>query len=57
MAFGIPVAVSDIPGNAEALGVPPAGLVYPPRDRGAPVAASKRLDASADARRELGQKA
>ena len=36
MAFGLPVVVSDIPGNVEALGDPPAGLVYPLRDRRCP---------------------
>jgi glycosyltransferase involved in cell wall biosynthesis len=57
MAFGLPVVVSDIPGNVEALGSPPAGLAYPLRDRGALVAALKRLATGADLRRELGRMA
>jgi len=57
MAFGLPVVVSDIPGNVEALGTPPAGLVYPLRDRAALVAALNSLAASTVLRRELGQRA
>jgi glycosyltransferase involved in cell wall biosynthesis len=57
MAFGLPVVVSDIPGNTEALGDPPAGIVYPLRDRRALAAALKRVAESAELRRDLGQKA
>ena len=57
MAFGLPVVVSDIPGNLEALGDPPAGLVYPLRDRAALVAALDRLAADPDLRDELGRRA
>ncbi len=32
MALGCPIAASDIPGNREALGDPPAGLTFPARD-------------------------
>ena len=51
------MVVSDIPGNVEALGDPPAGLVYPLRDRDALAAALNGLAASAELRRELGEKA
>ena len=57
MSFGLPVVVSDIPGNVEALGDPPAGLVYPLRDRDALAAALSRLAARAELRLELGEKA
>ena len=57
MAFGLPVVVSDIPGNVEALGKPPAGLVYPLRDRQALAAALRRIAGSEELRRDLGQKA
>jgi Glycosyltransferase len=57
MAFGLPVVVSDIPGNIEALGDPPAGLVYPLRDRRALAAALKRIAGSVELRRDLGEKA
>jgi len=57
MAFGLPVVVSDIPGNIEALGDPPAGLVYPLRDRHALAAALKRIAGSVELSRDLGEKA
>ena len=57
MAFGLPVVVSDIPGNVEALGEAPAGLVYPLRDRHALAAALKAIAGSAELRRDLGEKA
>ncbi|MBN2566125.1 MAG: glycosyltransferase family 4 protein [Candidatus Eisenbacteria bacterium] len=57
MAFGLPVVVSDIPGNVEALGDPAAGLVYPLRDRGALAAALESLAGSSELRRDLGAKA
>ena len=57
MSFGLPVVVSDIPGNVEALGTPPAGLVFPLRDHGALAGALERLAGSPDLRRDLGQKA
>jgi len=57
LAFGLPVVVSDIPGNVEALGDPPAGLVYPLRDRRALAAALKRLAGSSELRRDLGAQA
>ena len=57
MAFGLPVVVSDIPGNIEALGDPPAGIVYPLRDRGALAEALGRLAGDAELRRDLGEKA
>ena len=51
------MVVSDIPGNVEALGDPPAGLVYPLRDRHALAAALKRIAGSVELRRDLGEKA
>lgn len=57
MAFGLPVVVSDIPGNVEALGTPPAGVVYPLRDRRALAAALERVAGDAALRQDLGQKA
>jgi len=57
LAFGLPVVVSDIPGNVEALGDPPVGLVYPLRDRPALTAALRRVAASADLRSDLSEKA
>ncbi len=57
MAFGLPVVVSDIPGNVEALGDPPAGIVYRLRDRHALAAALKTIAGSADIREELGERA
>lgn len=57
MAFGLPVVASDIPGNVEALGAPPAGLACPLRDREALVAALEQLAENPDLRRELSRKA
>jgi glycosyltransferase involved in cell wall biosynthesis len=57
MAFGLPIVVSDIPGNVEALGAPPAGLVYPLRDRGALTTALRRVAEDEGLRRQLGQMA
>jgi glycosyltransferase involved in cell wall biosynthesis len=57
MAFGLPVVVSDIPGNVEALGDPPAGIVYPLRDRHALAAALKSIVGSAGLRSDLGEQA
>jgi glycosyltransferase involved in cell wall biosynthesis len=57
MAFGLPVVVSDIPGNTEALGDPPAGIVYPLRDRHALATGLRCLAEDPDLRSELSQKA
>jgi len=57
MSFGLPVIVSDIPGNVEALGTPPAGLVYPLRDRAALAAALKRVADDPHLRQTLGDRA
>ncbi len=57
MSYGLPVLVSDIPGNVEALGQPPAGLVYPLRDRAALAAALQRVSGDGCLRRELGASA
>lgn len=57
MAFGLPVVVSDIPGNVEALGNPAAGIVYPLRDREALAGALLRLKESAALRSRLGEMA
>jgi glycosyltransferase involved in cell wall biosynthesis len=43
MSFSLPVVVSDIPGNTEALGDPPAGVVIKLRDRAALAAALRCL--------------
>lgn len=57
MAFGLPVVVSDIPGNVEALGSPPAGLVFPLRDRRALATALERVAGSVELRRDLSKRA
>lgn len=57
MTFELPVIVSDIAGNLEALGAPPAGLVFPLRDREALADALRRVAADADLRRDLGRRA
>ncbi len=57
MAIGLPVVVSDIPGNIEALGDPPAGLVYRLRDRHALTDALRRIAEDAELRHELSRKA
>lgn len=57
MAFELPVVVSDIPGNVEALGDPPAGIVYPLRDRRALAGALGQVAEDAGLRRDLGDKA
>jgi glycosyltransferase involved in cell wall biosynthesis len=57
MSFGLPVVVSDIPGNTEALGDPPAGIVFALRDRGALAEALQRLRDDPDLRRRLGSAA
>lgn len=43
MSLGVPVVASDIAGNAEALGCPPAGLLFPVGDVGALASALTRL--------------
>lgn len=54
MALGLPVVVSDIPGNVEALGDPPAGLMYPLRDRHALAVALKSIVEDTELRTCLG---
>ena len=43
MALRCPVVASDIPGNREALGDPPAGLTFPARDQAALAATLRKL--------------
>jgi len=57
MAFELPVVVSDIPGNVEALGDPPAGIVHPLRDRRALADALRQVAEDAGFRRDLGEAA
>jgi glycosyltransferase involved in cell wall biosynthesis len=57
MAFGLPVVVSDIPGNTEALGDPPAGIVYPLRNSHALAMGLRRIAEDPDLRRDLSEKA
>ena len=53
MSLGCPVVASDIAGNREALGDPPAGLTVPARDRAALGAALSRLATDASLRDSL----
>ena len=53
MSLGCPVVASDIPGNREALGYPPAGITFPPRDRAALGAALRSLAGDACLRESL----
>jgi glycosyltransferase involved in cell wall biosynthesis len=57
MSYGLPVIVSDIPGNLEALGRPPAGIVFPLRDREALAQALTRVATEEDLRQDLGRRA
>jgi len=57
MAFRLPVIVSDIPGNVEALGDPPAGIICPLGNRRALAQALKTVVASSSMRRDLGERA
>lgn len=57
MSLGCPIVASDIPGNREALGDPPAGLTFPARDRGALGAALRNLAADASLRESLAEAA
>ena len=53
MALGCPVVASDIPGNREALGSPPAGITFPARDRAALSAALRSLAGDVGLRESL----
>ena len=57
MSFGLPVVVSDIPGNTEALGDPPAGIVFKLRDCAALASALRRLRDEPRLRDHLGRMA
>lgn len=57
MSYGLPVVVSSIPGNLEALGDPRCGLVYCVRDRTALTAALQRLATDPRLRERLGRAA
>jgi glycosyltransferase involved in cell wall biosynthesis len=55
MSLGCAVAASDIPGNREALGEPPTGLLFKPRDRAGLGSALGTLADDARLRERLGQ--
>jgi len=57
MSYGLPVVVSNIPGNVEALGDPASGIVYPVRNCVALTSALKRLAGDPSLREQLGQAA
>lgn len=57
MAYGLPCIVSDIPGNVEALGEPPCGIIYPLRSCAALSNALVRVAQDCDLRRQLGEAA
>ena len=57
MSLGCPVVASDIPGNREALGNPPAGLTFPARDCAALGAALRSFAADASLRESLAEAA
>jgi len=57
MSFGCAVAATDIPGNREALGDPPAGFTFPARDRSALSAGLVLLAGNASQREALGEMA
>ena len=54
MSLGCPIVASDIPGNREALGVPPAGLTFPAHDTEALGEALERLADDPALRARLG---
>jgi glycosyltransferase involved in cell wall biosynthesis len=56
MSLSCPIVASDIPGNREALGTPPAGLTVPARDPAALATALSRLAADPSLRQELGDR-
>jgi glycosyltransferase involved in cell wall biosynthesis len=55
MSLGCPVIASDIPGNREALGEPPAGLTFPARDHAALGAALRSFAGDATLRESLAE--
>ena len=57
MSLGCAVVASDIPGNREALGDPPAGLTFPACNRAALGERLRRLAGDPSLREELGEKA
>jgi glycosyltransferase involved in cell wall biosynthesis len=57
MASGLPVVASGVGGNLEVVADGVTGLLFPPEDEAQLVDRLQRLGASADARRDLGQRA